>query len=97
MLRWVRLNRYCELSGETADAVEKRLRSGHWLRDVHARVPQGSNSLWVNLDAVEDWAAGAVPAHLHGKRACMRGLTLEISGHGTASLRPWSSGGGPRR
>jgi hypothetical protein len=62
MLRWVRINRYEELSGDTADAVSKRLRTGQWLRDIHARQPAGSATLWVNLDAVEDWAAGKMPA-----------------------------------
>lgn len=68
MLRWVRIDRYVELSGDSADAVEKRLRTGKWLRDVHARRPDGSASLWVNLDAVEDWAQGVKPANQHGKR-----------------------------
>lgn len=69
MLRWVRLSKYCAESGETAEAVEKRLRTGKWLRDVHARKPEGSAELWVNLEAVNDWAAGQKPAHLHGKSA----------------------------
>ena len=67
MLRWVRLKKYCELSGDTPAAVEGRLRAGIWLRDVHARRPEGSKELWVNLHAVNDWAAGVTPAHLHGK------------------------------
>lgn len=66
MLRWVRLNRYLELSGETADAVQGRLRTGTWLRDIHARLPHGSKELWVNLPAVDDWAEGVKPAHKHG-------------------------------
>ena len=66
MLRWVRLNKYLAESGETEDAVHKRLRTGVWLRDVHARVPEGSKTLWVNLDAANDWAEGKKPAHQHG-------------------------------
>lgn len=62
------MNRYEEISGDTADAVEKRLRTGKWLRDVHARQPDGSAVLWVNLDAVNDWAAGVLPPHKHGQR-----------------------------
>lgn len=58
VLEWVPMNRYCELFGETPDAVDKRLRSGHWLRDVHVRQPEGSKQLWINLEAVNDWAAG---------------------------------------
>ena len=69
MLRWVKSSRYCEASGDTPDAIDKRLRTGVWLRDIHARMPDGSKSLWINLDAVNDWAAGNCPAHLHGKAA----------------------------
>lgn len=57
-LEWVPMNRYCELFGETPDAVDKRLRSGFWLRDVHVRQPDGSKQLWINLEAVNDWASG---------------------------------------
>lgn len=56
------------MTGESEDAIEKRLRSGYWLKDVHARVPEGARERWINLDAVDDWAAGAAPAHQHGKR-----------------------------
>lgn len=67
-LRWVRLKKYCELTGDTPAAVDSRLRTGHWLRDVHARRPDGSKETWINLPAVNDWAEGVLPAHLHGKR-----------------------------
>lgn len=66
-LQWVRLTKYCADSGDTPDAVSARLRTGKWLRGIHARVPDGSASLWVNLKAVNDWAEGTKPAHLHGK------------------------------
>lgn len=69
ILDWVRLSRYCELTGETPAAVDNRIRAGVWLRDVHARRPDGSKELWVNLRAVNDWAAGNGPAHQHGKPA----------------------------
>ena len=57
-LEWVPINRYCEMTGESSDAVDKRVRSGHWLRDVHVRVPTGSSRMWINLEAVNEWAAG---------------------------------------
>ena len=66
---WVRLSKYCEVKGETRDGVSKRVRSGHWLKGVHLRRPDGSKELWVNLDAVNDWAAGRKPTHLHGNGA----------------------------
>ncbi len=69
MLHWIRLKAYCAKSGDTQDAVEKRVRSGIWLRDVHVRLPEGSKEQWVNELAVNDWAAGIKPATNHGKRA----------------------------
>ncbi len=66
MLRWIRLKRYCEVSGETPDAVHKRLQRGIWLKDVHVRRPEGSSELWVNVEAQRDWVEGRMPAHLHG-------------------------------
>lgn len=65
-LNWVRLSRFCELTGETREAVIARVKAGHWLRDVHVRTPAGSSEQWVNLQAVNDWAAGRKPAHQHG-------------------------------
>jgi len=67
MIQWVKLCKYCADTGDTPDGVEKRLRTGKWLRDIHARVPDGSASLWINLKAVMDWAEGTKPVHLHGK------------------------------
>lgn len=65
-MSWVHIDQYLRDRGDTREAVEQRLRRGHWLRGVHARRPDGSKALWVNLTAVGDWAAGKVPAHLHG-------------------------------
>ncbi len=67
MLNWVPLSEYvAQARGETADAVDARLRRGHWLKGIHARKPDGAKELWINLRAVEDWAAGKTPAHQHG-------------------------------
>jgi hypothetical protein len=68
MLAWVPLPAYLASTGETREAINKRLARGHWLRGIHARKPDGSADLWVNLQAVNDWAEGRVPAHEHGKR-----------------------------
>ncbi|MDP9893210.1 hypothetical protein J2W32_001485 [Variovorax boronicumulans] len=61
MIEWMPLLRYCELYGETPDAVDKRVRNGYWLRDVHVRLPAGSKQTWINIEAVNDWAAGRTP------------------------------------
>lgn len=66
MLQWVRLSKYCTDSDDTPAGVAKRLNTGKWLRGIHARVPDGSSTLWINLKAVNDWAEGKKPAHQHG-------------------------------
>lgn len=53
-MNWVKLEKYCELSGDTPDAVQKKIRRGIWLMDQQARkAPDGR--IWINLQAVEAW------------------------------------------
>lgn len=66
-LHWTKASAYCQQTGDTADAIDSRIRAGFWVRDVHARRPEGSRELWVNLNAVNDWAAGKPNPHLHGR------------------------------
>lgn len=57
---WVPLPTYLHLyQGETAEAIYKRRQKGHWLDDVECRFPKGGD-LWINLIAVNKWAAKSV-------------------------------------
>ena len=53
-MKWVKLKKYCELSGDTPHAVHARRRKGIWLDGLHTRLA-GDRRLWVNLEAVEKW------------------------------------------
>jgi hypothetical protein len=53
-LKWVRLKKYCELSGDTPDAVHARRRKGEWLNDRHCRLAPDKH-VWINLSEVEKW------------------------------------------
>lgn len=53
-LRWVKLKRYCQLSGDTVHAVHARRRKGQWLDDIQCRLAPDGN-LWINLIEVERW------------------------------------------
>jgi hypothetical protein len=50
---WVKLKKYCELTGDTAAAVHARRRSGKWLDGVHCRL--ADELLWVNLVEAQRW------------------------------------------
>lgn len=54
MIKWVKLSKYIELSGETKDSVHSKRRAGHFIDGVHTKVAEDGN-LWVNLEAVAKW------------------------------------------
>lgn len=53
-LKWVKLAKYCELSGETRDAVMKKRSSGVFLDGIHCKIA-GDGNIWVNLIEIEKW------------------------------------------
>ncbi len=53
-LDWIRLAKYCELSGDTADAVHARRRKRQWTDGLHCRVGPDGN-LWVKPEEVNKW------------------------------------------
>lgn len=53
-MKWVKLKKYCELSGDTPDAVHAKRRKGQFVDGVHCRIADDGN-LWINTEAVERW------------------------------------------
>ena len=53
IMKWVKLPKYCEMSGDTANAVHARRKKGIWLDGLHCQVRH--NTLWINIEAVEKW------------------------------------------
>lgn len=60
-LKWVRLDRYCELTGEPVKSVINRITSGRWLKDIHWKVVERRR--WINIIEAQDWVEN------EGKRA----------------------------
>ncbi len=60
MLKWVKLEKYCELTGETTDSVESKRRSGKWIEGTHWRIP-ADGRVWINLEEVEKWVSQSQP------------------------------------
>ena len=50
----IKLNRYCELTGDTPDAVHMRRRRGEWIDGRHCHLISGRR-LWINLAEVSAW------------------------------------------
>ncbi len=57
-LAWVKLARFCELSGYTRNAVHAKMRRGVWADGIHyRRAPDGH--VMINLEAYDAWVQSA--------------------------------------
>lgn len=52
-ISWVKLSKYVELTGDSADAVHARRKAGKWLDGNECKIVDGN--LWINLTASERW------------------------------------------
>jgi hypothetical protein len=52
-IAWVKLAKYVEMTGDSADAVRGRRKLGKWLDGNECKIVDGN--LWINLHAVEQW------------------------------------------
>jgi hypothetical protein len=67
-LRWIRLATYCQLSGDTPDAVHSRRRKRQWTDGRHCLVGPDGN-LWVNPEEVNRWIEQRLPANSNANSA----------------------------
>ena len=57
-LKWVKLNHWCNLTGDTRDAVYARRKTGKWTDGVHCKVRDGN--LWVNVIEGQSWVESEI-------------------------------------
>jgi hypothetical protein len=63
-IKWLKLNRFCELTGETPDAIQSRRSAGEWLDSIH--VQTRSNRLYVSIEAYNRWVEqGLTKSEIH--------------------------------
>lgn len=63
-IKWLKLNRFCELTGETEDAIQSRRTAGEWLDSIH--VQTRNNRLYVSIEAYNRWVEnGLTKTELH--------------------------------
>ncbi|HAU0263386.1 TPA: excisionase [Legionella pneumophila] len=53
-MNWVKLKRYCQISGDTSNAVHAKRKRGMWLDGVQCKIGPDGN-IWINLVEVERW------------------------------------------
>ncbi len=60
-MNWVKLKKYCQISGDTSNAVHAKRKRGMWLDGIQCKVGPDGN-IWINLVEVERWVE-------HGNKA----------------------------
>jgi len=53
-LTWVKLKKYCEITGDTSHSVYGKRKRGTWIDGVHCKVAQ-DGKLWINLVEAQKW------------------------------------------
>ncbi len=62
-MKWVKLKKYCQLSGDTPPAIHARRHKQQWLDGVHSKVGPDGN-LWINMIEVEKWVEKSEPVSM---------------------------------
>jgi len=53
-MNWVKLKKYCQVSGDTSNAVHAKRKRGMWLDGIQCKLGPDGN-IWINLGEVEKW------------------------------------------
>lgn len=57
ILKWIKLNRFCELTGYTSDAVYAKMKKGVWLEGAFwKKGPDGH--IFINTEEYQRWVEG---------------------------------------
>jgi hypothetical protein len=60
-ISWVKLEKWVEMSGDTADSVMARRKAGKWLDGRQCKIVDGR--VWINLAEAEKWVEQWGPNH----------------------------------
>lgn len=66
-MKWVKLKKYCQETGDTTNAVHCKRKRGMWLDGLHCKLGPDGN-LWVNMVEVEKWVENGNQATLQSLR-----------------------------
>ncbi|MDE9545357.1 excisionase [Xenorhabdus bovienii] len=50
------ISAYCQYTGESIDAINKRLQRQFWIEGVHVLKVNGAKERWIDLAEVSKWA-----------------------------------------
>ena len=59
MIKWIRQNKYLELSGESRSTFLKLRNEGFLAEGIHYKIDP-LNRIWINIEAMDQWVEGKV-------------------------------------
>lgn len=60
-MKWVKLKKYCQDSGDTSHAVHAKRKRGIWLDGIQCKIGPDGN-IWINVIEVERWVENGYKA-----------------------------------
>lgn len=51
---WIRAEKYCQITGESMEAIYGHIRDGDWAAGKHYK-RTGQRTLWINIREAQDW------------------------------------------
>lgn len=61
ILKWVKVQKYCELSGDTLEGVRAKRRKRIWTEGVHWSRP-ADGVFYINIEEVSKWVENQSPS-----------------------------------
>lgn len=53
-IEWVRAEKYCQITGESMEAIYSHIRDGDWAAGKHYK-RTGPRTLWINIKEAQEW------------------------------------------
>lgn len=53
-MKWTKIKKYCEISGDTPNAIYAKRKKGIWLDGIQCKVGPDGN-IWINTNEVDKW------------------------------------------
>lgn len=63
MMETVPLKQYCKISGESVEAVNRRIERGIWVEGTHYVKVQHVRERWIDIKEVEKWVRNGGSCH----------------------------------
>ena len=66
---WIPAEQYYAIYKESKGQIDERIKNKYWIKGKHYNQPKGSKQRWINIEAINQWAAGLDQAFVASQAA----------------------------